>query len=165
MKTFGTVADVAEMSGKSTNSVIRYSDDGKIDCLTTDKGHRLFIDPKESARQLVQAMRKVKKKKDDKEVKEIKVDQINSASAFWTRSKSELKKKDYNEFYKTISGDNEDSFMHMHTQAEGTIVYTTLFYIPKKAPFDLYYPEYKPGIKLYINRVFIFMFTNNSQNK
>ena len=71
MKTFGTVADVAEMSGKSTNSVIRYSDDGKIDCLTTDKGHRLFIDPKESARQLVQAMGKVKKKKDDKgEVKE-----------------------------------------------------------------------------------------------
>ena len=66
MKTFGTVADVAEMSGKSTNSVIRYSDDGKIDCLSTDKGHRLFIDPKESARQLVQAMGKAKKRKDDK---------------------------------------------------------------------------------------------------
>ena len=90
MKTFGTVADVAEMSGKSTNSVIRYSDDGKIDCLTTDKGHRLFIDPKESARQLVQAMGKVKKKKDDKLRKtkestksvisnlEEKLDEINS---------------------------------------------------------------------------------------
>ena len=90
MKTFGTVADVAEMSGKSTNSVIRYSDDGKIDCLTTDKGHRLFIDPKESARQLVQAMGKVKKKKDDKLRKtkestkgvildlENKLDEINS---------------------------------------------------------------------------------------
>jgi len=90
MKTFGTVADVAEMSGKSTNSVIRYSDDGKIDCLSTDKGHRLFIDPKESARQLVQAMGKVKKKKDDKLRKtkestkgvildlENKLDEINS---------------------------------------------------------------------------------------
>ena len=66
MRQFGTVADVADMSGKSTNSVIRYADAGKIECLNTDKGHRLFVDPKESARQLVQAMGKVKKKKDDK---------------------------------------------------------------------------------------------------
>ena len=95
------------------------------------------------------------KEKDGKETKEIKVDQINSASAFWTRSKSSLKKKDYNEFYKTISSDSEDPLMHIHTQAEGTVNYNTLFYIPKKAPFDLYYPEYKAGVKLYINRVFI----------
>ena len=95
------------------------------------------------------------KDKDDEEVKEIKVEQINSASAFWTRSKSELKKKDYNEFYKSFSNDSEDAMLHMHTQAEGTINYTTLFYIPQKAPFDLYYPEHKAGVKLYINRVFI----------
>ncbi len=95
------------------------------------------------------------KEKDGPETKEIKVEQVNSASAFWKRSKSELKKKDYNEFYKTISGDSDDPMLNIHTQAEGTIVYTTLFYIPKKAPFDLYYPEYKAGVKLYINRVFI----------
>ncbi len=95
------------------------------------------------------------KEKDDKEVKEIKVEQINSASAFWMRSKSELKKKDYDDFYKSISNDSEKPLVHMHTQAEGTINYTTLFYIPKKAPFDLYYPEHKTAIKLYINRVFI----------
>jgi len=95
------------------------------------------------------------KEKDDKEVKEIKIEQINSASAFWMRSKSELKKKDYDDFYKSISNDSEKPLVHMHTQAEGTINYTTLFYIPKKAPFDLYYPEHKTAIKLYINRVFI----------
>ena len=95
------------------------------------------------------------KEKDDKEIKEIKVEQINSASAFWMRSKSELKKKDYDDFYKSISNDSEKPLVHMHTQAEGTINYTTLFYIPKKAPFDLYYPEHKTAIKLYINRVFI----------
>ena len=95
------------------------------------------------------------KEKDDEEVKEIKVEQINSASAFWMQSKGQLKKKDYNEFYKSFSNDSEDPLMHMHTQAEGTINYTTLFYIPKKAPFDLYYPEHKTAIKLYINRVFV----------
>ena len=63
MRQFGTVADVAEMSGKSTNSVIRYADAGKIECLTTDKGHRLFIDPKESAKQLIDSMDKAMKKK------------------------------------------------------------------------------------------------------
>ena len=63
MRQFGTVADVAEMSGKSTNSVIRYADAGKIECLTTDKGHRLFVDPKESAKQLIDSMDKAMKKK------------------------------------------------------------------------------------------------------
>ena len=86
---------------------------------------------------------------------ERKVDQINSASAFWKKSKSGLKAKEYNEFYKSLSGDAEDPLMRLHTQAEGNLVYTTLFYIPKKAPFDMYRADYTSGIKLYINRVFI----------
>jgi len=90
----------------------------------------------------------------DKKV-ENKVEQVNSASAFWKKSKSSLKDKDYNEFYKTVSGDNDDPFMHVHTQAEGQLVYSTLFYIPTKAPFDMFRADYKSGIKLYINRVFI----------
>ena len=92
-------------------------------------------------------------KKDDKE--ESIIDQINSASAFWKRSKSNLKKKDYNEFYKTFSNDNEDPLLHMHTSAEGTLDYTTLFYIPKVAPFDMNNADYRPGVKLYVKRVFI----------
>jgi len=92
-------------------------------------------------------------KKDDKE--EQKTDQINSASAFWKQPKSSLKKKDYNEFYKTIGNDYQDPLMHLHTNAEGTLEYTTLFYVPSTAPFDLYHADYKPGVKLYVNRVFI----------
>ena len=92
-------------------------------------------------------------KKEEKE--EQVIDQINSASAFWKRPKSELKKKDYNEFYKTFANDNEDPLFHLHTSAEGTLDYTTLFYIPKTAPFDMFNADYKPGVKLYVKRVFI----------
>lgn len=92
-------------------------------------------------------------KKDEKE--EQIVDQVNSASAFWKRSKSSLKKKDYNEFYKTFSNDNEDPLLHLHTSAEGTLDYTTLFFVPKLAPFDMQNADYKPGVKLYVKRVFI----------
>jgi molecular chaperone HtpG len=92
---------------------------------------------------------------DRKEVKENKVEQINSASALWKRSKSELKDEEYNEFYKTLTGDSEEPMLKMHTRAEGTNEYTTLFYIPKKAPMDMFYADYKPGVKLYVRRVFI----------
>jgi len=90
-----------------------------------------------------------------KEKKEQKVEQINSASALWRRPKNELKDEDYNEFYRTISHDTEDPLHFVHTKAEGALEYTTLFYIPKKAPFDLFFVNYKPGVKLYVKRVFI----------
>ncbi|MBR6914326.1 MAG: molecular chaperone HtpG [Treponema sp.] len=86
---------------------------------------------------------------------EAKVDQINSASALWKRPKSELKKEDYNDFYKTISHDSMDPLHYVHTHAEGTQEYTTLFYIPQMAPFDMYQADYKSGLKLYVKRVFI----------
>ncbi len=86
---------------------------------------------------------------------EHKIEQINTAAALWKRSKSDLSEEDYQEFYKSLSYDNEDSLFYIHTRAEGTIEYTTLFYIPKKAPFDLYQADYKPGVKLYVKRVFI----------
>ena len=72
------------------------------------------------------------KDKGEQDSTETKVNQINSASAFWKGSKSSLKEKDYNEFYKSISNDNEDPLHTIHTQAEGTLDYSTLFYIPKK---------------------------------
>lgn len=89
------------------------------------------------------------------EVKEQKVEQINSASAIWKRAKSELKEEDYLEFYRQISYDIEDPILYMHTQAEGTLDYSTLFYIPGKAPMDLFRADYKAGVKLYVKRVFI----------
>ena len=86
---------------------------------------------------------------------ENKVDQINSASALWKRSKSELKSEDYKDFYKTLSHDSSDPLMYVHTNAEGTQEYTTLFYVPEFAPFDMYQADYKSGVKLYVKRVFI----------
>jgi molecular chaperone HtpG len=92
---------------------------------------------------------------DKKEVVEHKIEQINKAAALWKRSKSELTNDDYNEFYKTTSHDSDDPLFYLHTKAEGTIEYTTLFFIPSKAPFDLFQADYKPGVKLYVKRVFI----------
>ena len=92
---------------------------------------------------------------DRKEIKEDKVEQINSASALWKRSSREIKEEEYNEFYKSISNDMDDPMVKIHTRAEGTLEYTTLFFIPKKAPFDMYQADYKPGVKLYVRRVFI----------
>ena len=83
------------------------------------------------------------------------VEQVNSASALWKRSKSEISDEEYQEFYKTISHDTEDALFHLHTRAEGTMEYTTLFFVPKKAPFDMYQVDYRPGVKLYVKRVFI----------
>ena len=86
---------------------------------------------------------------------ENKIDQVNSASALWKRPKSELKEAYYNEFYKTFGHDGQDPLHYIHTHAEGTQEYTTLFYVPQQAPFDMYQADYKSGVKLYVKRVFI----------
>ncbi|MDR1148900.1 MAG: molecular chaperone HtpG [Spirochaetaceae bacterium] len=84
-----------------------------------------------------------------------KTERINSGTALWRKPKSELSPDDYNEFYKQISHDNENPLLYIHTKAEGSLEYTTLFYIPAKAPFDMFHADYKPGVKLYVKRVFI----------
>ena len=86
---------------------------------------------------------------------EHKVEQINSSSALWRRPKNELTDEQYNEFYKQSSYDSEDPLFYLHTRAEGATEYITLFFIPTKAPFDMYYADYRPGVKLYVKRVYI----------
>ncbi len=86
---------------------------------------------------------------------EKKREQINSANALWRRAKNDISEKDYQDFYKTLAHGDDEALHFVHTKAEGTIEYTTLFYLPKKAPFDLYYADYRPGVKLYVKRVFI----------
>ena len=86
---------------------------------------------------------------------EEKDEQVNSASALWKKPKSSLKKEDYNNFYSTLSHDGTSPLHYVHTHAEGTQEYTTLFYIPSTAPFDMYQADYKSGVKLYVKRVFI----------
>ena len=85
----------------------------------------------------------------------IKTEQVNDAKAFWTRSKNEIKKKEYKEFYKSFSNDMDDPFDWIHFQAEGNLEFIILFFIPEKASPDLFRADYKSGVKLYVNRVFI----------
>ncbi len=80
---------------------------------------------------------------------------VNSASALWMRPKSEIKEEEYNEFYKHVAHDYEDPLAHSHNRVEGRIEYTSLLYIPARAPFDLWDREARHGIKLYVQRVFI----------
>ena len=93
---------------------------------------------------------------DDKKEKKVqKSEQINAATALWTLPKSELKKEDYIEFYKTIAHDSDEPLTYLHNKVEGAQEFTTLFYIPKTAPMDMYRADYTPGVKLYVKRVFI----------
>jgi molecular chaperone HtpG len=80
---------------------------------------------------------------------------INQAKAFWTRSKSELKDEDYQGFYKHLCHDPEDARAWAHNKVEGNIEYTSLLYLPKRAPFDLFERDPRGGVQLYVKRVFI----------
>ena len=80
---------------------------------------------------------------------------INEATAIWKKAKAEISKDDYKEFYRLISNDFMEPLKWVHSQVEGKLEYTTLFYIPQMAPFDLWDRDSKQGIKLYVQRVFI----------
>lgn len=80
---------------------------------------------------------------------------VNQAQAMWTRSKSDLNDEDYKEFYKHISHDWNEPLTWMHNRVEGKLDYTSLLYIPGKAPFDMWNRESSRGLKLYVQRVFI----------
>ena len=80
---------------------------------------------------------------------------INKANALWRRPKSEITDEEYQEFYKHISHDWEDALAWSHNRVEGNLEYTSLLYLPSRAPFDLYEQKQQHGIKLYVQRVFI----------
>ncbi len=82
-------------------------------------------------------------------------EQVNKASALWTRSKSEITEEEYNELYRHISHDFGNPLAYVHSRMEGAYEYTLLLYIPERAPFDLWVRERRQGMKLYVRRVFI----------
>ncbi|MCK5918601.1 MAG: molecular chaperone HtpG [Cocleimonas sp.] len=86
---------------------------------------------------------------------------VNKANALWTRPKSEIKKDEYKDFYKTVSNDWQEPLTWSHNRVEGKLEYTSLLYIPSKAPMDLYEQKQQNGIKLYVKRVFIMDDTEN----
>lgn len=95
------------------------------------------------------------KGEDKKEEIVHKEEQINKAKALWKIPKNELKDDDYIEFYQNLSHENTKPLSWIHNKVEGSLEYTTLFYIPSRAPFDLFRVDYQSGVKLYVKRVFI----------
>lgn len=93
----------------------------------------------------------------DDEGKEVgtKWEKINKAQALWTRSKNEISDEEYKEFYKHLSHDFADPLLWSHNKVEGKQEYTSLLYVPSKAPWDLFNRDHKHGLKLYVQRVFI----------
>ncbi|NOQ77841.1 MAG: molecular chaperone HtpG, partial [Gammaproteobacteria bacterium] len=85
----------------------------------------------------------------------IEYETVNSASALWTRSKNDITEEEYTEFYKHVGHDFEAPLARSHNQVEGKYEYTSLLFIPKRAPFDMWDRERQHGIKLYVRRVFI----------
>ncbi|MDC3360324.1 molecular chaperone HtpG [Candidatus Thioglobus sp.] len=95
----------------------------------------------------------LKPSEEDKDV--IEYEKINEATAFWMKDKKELSQADYDEFYKALTYDFEGPLTQIHNRVEGKLDYSSLLYIPKKAPFDMWEPKRKSGVKLYAKRVFI----------
>jgi len=91
----------------------------------------------------------------EEEGKEPGYEVVNKASALWTRPRTEVSDEEYREFYKHVAHDFEDPMKWVHSHVEGNQSYKTLFYIPSRAPFDLYDRDSRHGIKLYVRRVFI----------
>lgn len=81
--------------------------------------------------------------------------QVNDAKALWTRAPKEIKDEEYKEFYKHLSSDYQDPLTWAHNKVEGELEYTSLLYIPRQAPWDLYTRDNKHGLKLFVHRVFI----------
>ena len=86
---------------------------------------------------------------------QVEYEAVNSAQALWTRSRSEISDEEYQEFYKYVSHDFQDALTWSHNKVEGKLDYTSLIYVPSKAPFDMWQREAPRGLKLYVQRVFI----------
>ncbi|HEY4033808.1 MAG TPA: molecular chaperone HtpG [Ktedonobacteraceae bacterium] len=138
--------ETVERSSRGTEVVLHLRED-EDELLN---GHRLrTIIRKYSDHIMLPIVMKVEA--EDKDEEEV----VNKASALWTRSKSEISEQEYNEFYKHVAHDFTDPLAYVHSRMEGTLEYTLLLYIPSRAPFDMWTPEFHHGVKLYVRRVFI----------
>ena len=97
----------------------------------------------------------IMKSESEEEGEKGKDETVNDATALWTLPRTEIKDEEYKEFYKHIAHDFEDPLTWSHNRVEGKLDYTSLLYIPKRAPFDMYNREAPRGLKLYVQRVFI----------
>ncbi|WP_370306897.1 molecular chaperone HtpG [Sinimarinibacterium flocculans] len=151
------------------SEAVRWESDGQGEftiepSFKTDRGTEVILHLREDAREFIEDYRlraivqrysdhiglPIRLRKDKAEP-----ETLNQARAFWTRSKSELKDEDYQQFYQHLSHDFEAPLAWAHHKVEGTLEYTSLLYIPARAPFDLWDREQARGVQLYVKRVFI----------
>ena len=126
------------------------------DDLLSDWGLRRIIQTYSDHISIPIEMKKAPTYDDEGEVVESdEMEAVNQASALWTRSKNDISDEQYKEFYKHVAHDFNDPLAWTHARVEGRQEYTELLYIPSRAPLDLYTPERKQGVKLYVRRVFI----------
>jgi molecular chaperone HtpG len=109
----------------------------------------------EMLKQSIEAEDDEKSSKKDKEKPAVEWEPVNSAKALWTRPRTEISDDEYKEFYKHVSHDFDDPQTWSHNKVEGKLEYTSLLYLPKHAPFDLWNRDAPRGLKLYVQRVYI----------
>ncbi len=139
--------ETVEKAGRGTEIVLHLRE-GEDEFLETYRLRNLIKKYSDHINLPIQMKSLEEEKKDEYE-------EVNSASALWARSKNEITEEEYNEFYKHVGHDYEDPLAYSHNKVEGNTNYTTLFYVPKRAPFDLWERDRAHGVKLYVRRVFI----------
>jgi molecular chaperone HtpG len=174
-----TVADRVTLETRRADApedgAVRWESDGTgsytlENCSRAEPGTEVILHLKEDASEFLEAYRlrhiitrysdhvafPIRMPKPDDEGKSTgEWETVNRASALWTRAKSDITDEEYREFYKHVAHDFEDPSAWVHSHVEGKQQYTTLFYIPKRAPFDLWDRDRRHGVKLYVKRVFI----------
>ena len=164
-----------EKSNRGTDIILHlkedeseFSDDWRLKSIVTKYSDHISVSV-EMLTPEVPAIEAVAEEKDDKDDKDkittygveardaepAKWEAINKATALWTREKAEISADEYKEFYKHVSHDFGDPLLWEHNKVEGKTEYTSLLYVPSKAPFDMYNREKQHGLKLYVQRVFI----------
>ncbi len=103
----------------------------------------------------VQMLEEIHGGDEEEEKKEPEWEQVNKGTAMWMRNKADISDEEYSDFYKHIGHDFQEPLAHVHNRVEGTNEYTSLLYIPSRAPFDMWEREQKHGVKLYVRRIFI----------
>lgn len=149
-----TLEDVGEYP-RGTEVVLHLREDDK----EFSSGHRLRNIIKKYSDHITFPVRMLEQQFGEPEEGEEKKDPewevVNSASALWARSKNEIEEQEYKDFYKSVCHDFEDPLAWSHNRVEGKYEYTSLLYLPKRAPFDLYERDQSNGLRLYVQRVFI----------
>jgi molecular chaperone HtpG len=163
------VADrVTVLSKRADGEAVRWDSEGEgtyeiQSSEKTDRGTEVILHLRDDDKEFLEAarLRQLVRKYSDHLSVPIRLktadteETLNQAKAFWTRPKSELKDEDYQAFYKHLTHDTEPARAWAHNKVEGNLDYTSLLYLPKRAPFDLFDREQRGGIQLYVKRVFI----------